>query len=349
MTAKSFAPPDRDDRLLWDHWMTVHQYPVITVADEIGLFACLCAGPKTTQAIASELGVLTRPLDVVLGYLAALGLADREHGQDGQDGRWRATEDTFAWLDPTSGGYWGPLFAAFRHSDAVHRQILATLRLPVDFGNPDSAVHEWERGELPAERAEAIAGFMNSLAVSGAAALARQPLFGELSAMLDIGGGSGVFSIAAARAHPGLRATVLDIDTMCQVAETYIAASNVGERVDTAAVNMFTGKLPTGHDAHLYSNIFHDWSEETNLLLASRSFEALPSGGRILVHEMLVDDDGCGPLTTLSLSVLMLIGTRGRQYRFSELRAILEEAGFRDVEASETGSGYFSLVSGRKP
>jgi acetylserotonin N-methyltransferase len=343
MTAKSFAPPDRDDRLLWDHWMSVHQYPVITVADEIGLFACLCAGPKSTESIASELGVLSRPLGVILGYLAALGLADR------QDGRWRATEDAFAWLDPTSGGYWGPLFAAFRHSDAVHRQILATLRLPVDFGNPDSAVHEWERGELPADRAKAIAGFMNSLAVSGAAALARQPLLGDVSALLDIGGGSGVFSIAAARAHPKLRATVLDIDTMCEVAETYIAASGVGERVDSTAVNMFTGNLPTGYDAHLYSNIFHDWSEETNLLLASRSFETLRSGGRILVHEMLVDDDGCGPLTTLSLSVLMLIGTRGRQYSFPELRRILEEAGFTDVEAGETGSGYFSLVSGRKP
>ena len=72
-------------------------------------------------------------------------------------------------------------------------------------------------------------------------------------------------------------------------------------------------------------------------------------GGRILLHEMLVDDDGCGPLTTLSFSILMLLGTRGRQYSLAEFRLILEDAGFVDISAVQTGSGYYSLLSARKP
>jgi hypothetical protein len=52
-------------------------------------------------------------------------------------------------------------------------------------------------------------------------------------------------------------------------------------------------------------------------------------------------------VTTASFSMLMLLGTHGRQYSFSELRQILTGAGFTDVNARPT-YGYYSVVSGRK-
>ena len=45
--------------------------------------------------------------------------------------------------------------------------------------------------------------------------------------------------------------------------------------------------------------------------------------------------------------MLMLLGTRGRQYTFSELRQILSSAGFVDIDSSAT-YGYYSVVSGCK-
>ncbi len=45
---------------------------------------------------------------------------------------------------------------------------------------------------------------------------------------------------------------------------------------------------------------------------------------------------------------MMVAGTRGRQYSFAELKALLEGAGFADVGAIDT-YGYYSLVSARKP
>jgi acetylserotonin N-methyltransferase len=112
---------------------------------------------------------------------------------------------------------------------------------------------------------------------------------------------------------------------------------------------MFTQPWPTGYGAHFLSNIFHDWSDATCLLLARKSFDALPAGGYILLHEMLMDEDGCGPLTTACFSMLMLQGTRGRQYTLTELRGFLKAAGFVDVSSQTTGGGYYSLVSARKP
>jgi acetylserotonin N-methyltransferase len=96
-----------------------------------------------------------------------------------------------------------------------------------------------------------------------------------------------------------------------------------------------------------FSNIFHDWDFDTAALLAERAFRALPSGGRILVHEMLLADDGAGPPTTAGFSMHMLL-TQGQQYTFADLRTLLEKAGFANVAARHT-YGYYSIVAGIKP
>ncbi len=141
----------------------------------------------------------------------------------------------------------------------------------------------------------------------------------------------------------------MEIAAVCAEADRYIAASGQALRVHTEALNMFTQAWPSDYDTHFLSNILHDWSDDTCRLLVKKSFDALPSGGRILLHEMLMDDEGCGPLAAAAFSVLMLLGTRGRQYTLAELRGFLEPAGFTDVEAFTTGGGYYSLVVARKP
>jgi acetylserotonin N-methyltransferase len=140
----------------------------------------------------------------------------------------------------------------------------------------------------------------------------------------------------------------MELPAVCDVARGYIAKGGVSDRVDVAAVDMFREAWPKGHDAVFFSNVFHDWNEATNLQLAQSAFGVLPSGGRIFLHEMLVDEDGGGPLAAASFSMLMLFGTQGKQYAFSELVTILREAGFTDIAARST-YGYYSVVSGRKP
>ena len=54
-------------------------------------------------------------------------------------------------------------------------------------------------------------------------------------------------------------------------------------------------------------------------------------------------------LPVAAFSLLMLLGTKGRQYSLPELRGFLEAAGFVDVESSLNGGGYYSLVVARKP
>ena len=133
---------------------------------------------------------------------------------------------------------------------------------------------------------------------------------------------------------------------MCEVAQEYITDGRVTDRVGTVAVDMFREPWPEGYDAMFFSNVFHDWNFDTCAWLASQAFEALEPGGRICLHEMLLDDAGDGPLTAASFSVLML-GTQGQQFTFGELKGLLEGAGFSRVETQRT-SVYYSLVTGFK-
>jgi hypothetical protein len=339
----STLPATTDDRLIWDTWLSMYRLPIMTVADEVGTLAALSAQSLTVAELASQLSVPGRALGIHLGLLAALGFVERH------DGRWRATAATRMWLHPEAPGYQGPLLHGFRQSQPLHAQLLATLRPEVKAEAHISSAAEWERGELSPARAQALTAYMNAHSVAAAKAVGVQPLFSEVHNLLDVGGGSAIFSIEVAKAQPTLRATVMEIATVCAEADRYISAAGQAARVRTQSVNMFTQAWPTGHDAHFLSNILHDWSDETCRILVKKSFEALPSGGRIVLHEMLMNDDGCGPLPAAAFSMMMLLGTRGRQYSVPELRGFLEAAGFTGTEAFSTGGGYYSLVVARKP
>ena len=336
-------PATRDDRAIWDNWLSMYRFPIVTVADAIGLFRAASAQALTTGELAAQLDVDARALGIHLGLLAALGFVEK------REARWRATAVSRTWLHPEAEGYYGPLIRRYGEAQPLHAQLLATLRTGNKAAGHVSAADEWERGEMPADMATWVTAFMNAHSRAAAKAVAQQPLLAGVRSVLDVGGGSGIYSIEMAKAWAGLSATIMEIPQVCTAAEPYIATAGMGARVRTQAVNMFTQDWPLHHDAHFFSNVFHDWSEATNRLLAKKSFAALPKGGRILLHEMLMDDDGCGPLPAAAFSVLMLLATRGKQYSLPELRGILEDAGFTDVEALETGGGYYSLVSARKP
>ncbi|HEX9806049.1 MAG TPA: methyltransferase [Alteraurantiacibacter sp.] len=339
----SALPPTSDDRAIWDLWQAQFYLPVATVADEVGTFKALSEAALTTDELAAQLDVDARALSIHLAALCAAGLVEK------REGKWRASAVARTWLHPEGEGYWGGFCRTFSERTLYHAQLLETLRTGTRPEDSNSGAHEWERGEMSAEAAQKIAAFMHSHSVAAARGAAAQPVFGEIASLADIGCGSGVYGIEIARANPGLEVTLMDLSAMCDAAQAYIDRAGMGERVKTAPVNMFTEDWPTGIEAHFFSNVFHDWSEETNRLIAKKSFAALPSGGRIFLNEVLMNDDGAGPWPAAAFSLLMLAGTLGKQYSLPEFRTILESAGFTDIEAVSTGGGYFSLVSARKP
>ena len=336
-------PPTIDDTLIWDTWLSQFRLPIVNTNIEVGTFKALSDGAFTTDELARVLKVDSRALAMHLAALASMGFVEKRLGV------WRATHHARTWLHPDAKGFWGHFLGQIDRNEPIRGRLLESLRTGK---RPEADVDQrpagWEQGTMPPEVAANIARFMQAHSQAPALGAARQPVFGELRHLMDVGCGSGVYGIEIARANPGLKVTLMDLKEVAHEAAKYVAAEGMADRVGTASVNMFEEAWPTGPDGHLFCNVFHDWSGETNRDLARRSFEALPQGGRIFLHEILMDDDYTGPYPAAAFSLLMLIGTLGKQYSLGEFREILESAGFEDVQAQRTGGGYYSLVSARK-
>jgi hypothetical protein len=140
----------------------------------------------------------------------------------------------------------------------------------------------------------------------------------------------------------------MDLDGMAEVAMTYVRAAGLEQSIVTAVVDMFRDPWPQGHDAIFFSNIFHDWDFDTCAMLVSKAYEALPSGGRIHVHEMLLEETHDGPPTAAAFSMLMLIATKGQQFTATEVKELLREGGFKDPRFTPAHD-YFFVVTAEKP
>ncbi len=121
----------------------------------------------------------------------------------------------------------------------------------------------------------------------------------------------------------------------------------VADRISTQSADFFTDPYPDA-DLHFYGMIFHDWPPERCRFFARKSFDSLPAGGRIVVHEMLFNDDRTGPFPVAAVNVDMLVAMPGQQYSGREISAMLKTAGFGKIQVKRT-FGYWSVVIGVKP
>jgi len=214
-------------------------------------------------------------------------------------------------------------------------------------GVPQSAVGDFASFEEQAERARTFTRGMHGLSLGPSRVWPELvDLAGELT-LLDVGGGSGAHAIGACLRWPQLRAVVLDLPAVCDVAAEFVAQHGLRARIATRHCDMWADDFPPA-DVHFYGNVLHDWPPEKNRILLEKSFRSLPPGGRILIHEGLFDDDKSGPPVIAAWSMAMLAWSEGQQYSGLELTELLTDAGFREIRISPT-HGLYSLVEARKP
>lgn len=342
-----YGLPSADDRPLWDLHLSGLAFPAVTAADELQLFDALAESPATVDELSSRLGLSRRAVRALLPLLASGGFLIQ------RDTRYHVTESTRNFLLRGSPFYWGSVFALVRQMPLSHDFVLKGLRAPEasarwDQTTDDNPTNAWSEGQIAPELAQAIAAYMHANCLPAAVVAAQCAGLTNTRKLLDVGSGSGCFSIAFAQAHANLRCTLMDLQAMCDVALGYAKAAGVEDRIDSRTVDMFRQPWPRGYDAIFFSNIFHDWDFDTCAMLTRKAYEALPSGGRILLHEMLLDDTHDGPSTAVAFSFYMLLSTKGQQFTAAELRTLLSDAGFSNVGVV-AAHGYYSIVSAEKP
>ena len=187
---------------------------------------------------------------------------------------------------------------------------------------------------------ESFIAAMHRGAGTAAAALVRVVGAEGVRRMLDVGGGSGAYSIAFARANPELRAEVLDLRTVVPIARRHIEEAGLSGRVTARVGDLTKDDFGRGYDLVLLSSICHMLGPEENRDLFRRCYRALAPGGRVAIRDFILEPDKTGPRQAALFSVHMLVNTRaGATYSEEEYREMLRAAGFGEIARVTPGGG----------
>jgi hypothetical protein len=270
----------------------------VLVAHELRLFALLADKPLSLDEICVAKNLARRPAHTLLAVATSLGLLCL---RDGCYALTPLAEDYLLEDSPTyfGGNFDGALGTYPVWSPASLKQAVLT---DVPQGLFASAEDPFKASAWQAEQARGFTRWMHSVSMGPALAWPDAVDLTQHRVMLDIGGGSGAHCIGALRRWSHLRAVVLDAPAVCEVAQEFAAQYGLQERLSTTVCDFWTDPFPSA-DLHFYSHIFHDWTPEKCRFLARKSFGALEPGGRIIIQEMLFNDDRTGP-TVLSAWII---------------------------------------------
>lgn len=166
--------------------------------------------------------------------------------------------------------------------------------------------------------------------------------------ILDLGGGSGAYSIAFAKASPTVEAVILDVPEVVGLTKDYVERAGVASRVKIRPGDMLISPLDGGYDLVMLNAICHMFSPEQNKALLKRAYGALIPGGRLLIQDFILNPDKTSPRHAALFAINMLVGTKeGSAYSESEYAQWLRDAGFAGMERVRL-PGPSDLMIGRK-
>jgi predicted O-methyltransferase YrrM len=301
------------------------------------LFSRLARGPRSIEELRGELNLEERPAIVLITALRAMGLLS-SHAKASLELTPLAREH----LVPGGNFYIGDYLGLAAGSPGV-REMVQRLRTNRPAGADEKhtgAAFIYRDGIESAMEQQSTARHF-TLALAGRAKnvapmLARRVSLDGARQLLDVGGGTGIYSIALLQRHTQLTAIVFDRPEVLKVAQEMAVAYGVQDRLSCVAGDMFSDPLPNDCQAVLLSNVLHDWDVPQCRQLISRCADALPSGGRLLIHDVFLNDALDGPLPIALYSAALFSLTEGRAYSAAEYRQWLTGAQLTPGEITET-------------
>jgi len=351
MPLSALNHPATDPTPIFEHFRGSYGSELVTAAvAHFRLFEVAAAKSCTPSELAAQLGLAARPAVVLFTALRAMKLLELDAA-----GRLVPSASAREHLVPGGPFFVGDYLGLAAEAPGVVG-MAERLRTNRPYGakdddTGDGAAFIYREGMPSAMEREASARHL-TLALAGRAknvapaVAARLDLAGAKT-VLDLGGGTGIYSIALVQQNPNVKAIVFDRPEVLKVAAEMTAAYGTSERVELVPGDMFADPLPTGCDVVLLSNILHDWDVAECEALLKRAVGALAPGGRIVIHDVFLDDALDGPLPISLYSAALFTLTEGRAYSAAEYRAMFGKIGFTAGDVVPTAIHCGLLVGSR--
>lgn len=197
-------------------------------------------------------------------------------------------------------------------SDLAHREMSGWL------SDPNEA-EEFSRAQHAGSMGPALM-LANRLDLSGARSL------------LDVAGGTGAYSIAFCRQNQDLLAVILDFPTVIDVARDYVDAAGMADGIDLLPGDARETVWPSGQDVVFMSYLLSAVAGGDLPMLLDRAFAALRPGGRLILHDFMLDQTRSGPRSAALFFLFYLVNQPDAvSFTVNELSPLIAEAGFSDL------------------
>jgi SAM-dependent methyltransferase len=328
-----------DDLLLVRLLMGAQPTLLMVAAAEARIFDCLGERELSAVQIAQETGLDVRATRLVLDGLVGLGVLTK------QGDRYRNTPTSLRHLRAdTEQSHAVRLWISGTRLWERLPEILRTGKLPEVGGE----VEAWRRNGT---ENHAFIRTMYDIGWLAAQSVAEAVDLSGVSHVVDLGGGPGHYAIAMLERSPILRATVVDLPLSLLVATDSFKRRGLADRVELVASDLFDSErdipvAPETADLVLISHMVHMEGPQQNVALIRKAARLLPPGGRLVIHDMFIEEDRAHPQLSSLCAVHMLAMTqRGEVYPPSVIKGWLIDAGLRPHVLSTAPF----LIEGRRP
>ena len=302
---------------------------------ELDLFTNIDQEGSPSRQVANKLKLNEHACDRLMNALVALGFLSKK------DGLFFNTEDSFHFLSKKGSNYIGGLM----HTNHLWN-TWGHLTEVVKTGKSAHPEEVNERGD------EWLFAFISAMH-DRAKKLAPQQLadidLSGVKSLLDVGGGSGAYSMQFVTRKPEIEATVFDLENVVPITKQFVEKEGFAGKVKTYTGDYTTDELPQGFDLVFLSAIIHSNSLETNRNLIKKCYKSLNRGGRIILLDWIMNNERTEPVTGAVFAINMLVGTEsGDCFTEEEVSEMFRVAGFTKITKIELEAGLSQMIAEKK-
>jgi|SRR5659263_31134 len=311
---------------------------VLVAAVDIGLFTHIASGHRTVTDIAKKADASERGVEIILNALASLDFLTKSNGTYDLT----PLSDKFLVKGKTS--YFGDFV---QHVDGLW-EPWSHLTNVTKTGKPFKMIEKDHGPEFFEKMVTQIFPMSYPCAKAAALALDVGSAWKNLN-VLDIAAGSGAWGIAFAQSDSGTNVTALDLPNVLEVTKKMVSKFDLGERFSYIPGDL--RKVDFGenrYDLVILGHICHTEGEEKTRELLSRVHRALKRGGKVLIAEMIADDERKKDVFPLMFAANMLVNsTDGNTFTMAQFREWLNLAGFSGMGIIEAPGPSPLIVAGK--
>ena len=315
---------------------------------EVGIYDAIAAAGEDgleLSALQQQCGISAPRMQTLITSLAAIKSLKR----DAATGKYTLSPNSARYLVQSSRQYYGDYLRYQMGRQFYHR--MGALPDVMTTGEAPSYA-SWFSD--PATAATYTRAQHNGSVATAKYLIKKKLQLGDVTKMLDVGGGSGAFSYVFVDSTPGLTSTVLELPEVCKTGEGIKAeqTADVQSRVSFVELDATSPDWPVNDGAYevvLMSYISGSVPEAIIGALYKNAFKALQPGGRLLVHDFMVNDSLDSPaLGALWALQHVTVNADGLGLCPKNVIERMEAAGFSDASSQEMIGGLTKLIVAHK-